>query len=870
MKVIFTAFLANLCLGWVLGNDPVSLVLSTDPTPVTPSTTIKPLPIYPIPPQPIDPGFAPSFSLSPLPPPPSNKEEHKPEAIIDQFNITSKISNRFAKTLITSKVKNPAANANEVVFSVVLPENAFISEFVMEIDGKSYKAYVKEKEEAKAIYDKAVQSGRSAGHVATSVRDSNRFTVSVNVEPEKKVTFLLTYEELLQRRNSQYELVLNVNPGQIVQDMNIEVFVNESRPLQFVRTPSLRTGNEISKSKNELDPKTQIEIINSTSAVATFKPNAMQQKEFAKELGGKENDGLSGQFVLQYDVERESNNGEVLLQDGYFVHFIAPDDLPALPKHIVFVLDTSGSMFGRRIEQLKEAMVSILDQLREGDSFHIIEFNTNVFVWDIDKPERVWADIKNEKEPFEDLLKKEYPSAVPVTKESVAKGKHVIGLLQDDSLTNILSSLETALHVVNVAVKKGKEGGAKQPIVVFLTDGDPTVGNTNTDDITSIVTKINSEKDQVPLFSLSFGDGADKNFLRKISLKNNGFARHIYEGPDAAIQLKEFYKQISSPLLAHITFKYTSEVKDVPKRVFPIYFKGGELVVAGRTKEKTLQCTIIGSHLNGTTELRSVEEKPVGSLERLWAYLTIKQKLEERKVAENKTVLTKEALDLALKYSFVTDVSSLVVVKPNDSSVADTEDASKKHGGSRGGFGYAASMVPMRMSPGAHYYGKSSFLRTSTAFQGLNGPPLMAGQSNYLIPGRRYYHSKPMVATALDPVFDPVIDPVPVPAPLPMPVPIPMVLVKRLPWLSNVLNPNNTLTIKGTLVDLGEHVSILGTENCTGTPKNNTEIGTCTLLSQCPHVYSLLTDFQAYESVSCIVQNNYAGICCPPVTNLVP
>lgn len=97
------------------------------------------------------------------------------------------------------------------------------------------------------------------------------------------------------------------------------------------------------------------------------------------------------------------------------------------------------------------------------------------------------------------------------------------------------------------------------------------------------MTNINTQKDQVPIFSLSFGDGADKSFLRKLSLKNNGFSRHIYEAADSALQLQEFYKQISSPLLSNVNFKYTSNVEAVTKKVFPIYFGGCELVLAGRT-----------------------------------------------------------------------------------------------------------------------------------------------------------------------------------------------------------------------------------------------------------------------------------------------
>jgi hypothetical protein len=74
------------------------------------------------------------------------------------MQIESNVSNRYATTLITSKVRNLKKSAAETTFSVILPENAFISEFEMEIDGKVYKAYVKEKEEAKKIYQQVTNT----------------------------------------------------------------------------------------------------------------------------------------------------------------------------------------------------------------------------------------------------------------------------------------------------------------------------------------------------------------------------------------------------------------------------------------------------------------------------------------------------------------------------------------------------------------------------------------------------------------------------------------------------------------------------------------------------------------------------------------
>lgn len=183
-------------------------------------------------------------------------------------------------------------------------------------------------------------------------------------------------------------------------------------------------------------------------------------------------------------------------------------------------------------------------------------------------------------------------------------------------------------------------------------------------------------KREVPIFSLSFGDGADQNFLRTLSLQNFAFSRHIYEAADAALQLQNFYNQISSPLLTNVTFKYTQDVANVTRTYFPIYFHGGEIVIAGYIGKQPVGCAIDDcitpeitcDSFRGIIHLRPVCRRPVGELERLWAYLTIKQLLDKKDSSENGTGYEQEALRLALRYSFVTQLTSLVVVKPNGTS----------------------------------------------------------------------------------------------------------------------------------------------------------------------------------------------------------
>ncbi|KAJ8930554.1 hypothetical protein NQ314_016635, partial [Rhamnusium bicolor] len=136
--------------------------------------------------------------------------------------MNTKISNRFANTKVVWKLRNIEKQAKMVNFKVVLTETAFITEFVMEIKEKSYKSYIKEKDVAKNIYNEALARGQSAGLVEAKTRDSKEFTVSVNMEPELVAMFSLTYEEMLERVHDQYELVLNICPGQIVQNLDIE------------------------------------------------------------------------------------------------------------------------------------------------------------------------------------------------------------------------------------------------------------------------------------------------------------------------------------------------------------------------------------------------------------------------------------------------------------------------------------------------------------------------------------------------------------------------------------------------------------------------------------------------------------------------
>jgi hypothetical protein len=105
------------------------------------------------------------------------------------------------------------------------------------------------------------------------------------------------------------------------------------------------------------------------------------------------------------------------------------------------------------------------------------------------------------------------------------------------------------------------------PIIVFLTDGEPTVGEVRPNKIQATVRELNSEP-EASIFSLALGNDADFGFLKRLSLRNSGFARKIYEASDTALQLRDFYRQVASPLLANVSFSYQPEHVSLHLRAF--------------------------------------------------------------------------------------------------------------------------------------------------------------------------------------------------------------------------------------------------------------------------------------------------------------
>uniref|UniRef100_A0A8C2QNV0 Inter-alpha-trypsin inhibitor heavy chain H3 n=1 Tax=Cricetulus griseus TaxID=10029 RepID=A0A8C2QNV0_CRIGR len=471
-----------------------------------------------------------------------------PEGVVDGIEVYStkiscKVTSRFAHNVVTTRAVNRADKAKEVSFDVELPKTAFITNFTLTIDGVTYPGNIKEKEVAQKQYEKAVSQGKTAGLVKASGRKLEKFTVSVNVAAGSKVTFELTYEELLKRHKGKYEMYLKVQPKQLVRHFEIDAHIFEPQGISMLDA-------EASFITNDLLGSALTKSFSGKKGHVSFKPSLDQQRSCPTCTDSL----LNGDFTIVYDVNRESP-GNVQVVNGYFVHFFAPQGLPVVPKNIVFVIDISGSMAGRKIQQTRDALLKILDDMKQGDYMNFIMFSTDVTTWK--------------------------DSLVQATPANLEEARTFVRSIRSGGGTNINDGLLRGIRMLTDAREQHLVPERSTSIIIMLTDGDANTGESRPEKIQENVR--NAIEGKFPLYNLGFGNNLNYNFLETMALENHGLARRIYEDSDANLQLQGFYEEVANPLLTNVEVEYPENaILDLTKNNYPHFYDGSEIVVAGR------------------------------------------------------------------------------------------------------------------------------------------------------------------------------------------------------------------------------------------------------------------------------------------------
>src|SRR5215203_2252769 len=299
-------------------------------------------------------------------------------------NVKAEISGFISRVVVTQQFENPFKEKIEAVYAFPLPQNAAVDDMTMIVGERTVRGKILPREEAEAVYEAAKSSGQVAGLL--DQERPNIFTQSVaNILPGEQVKITISYVETLSYVNGAYEFVFPMVvgpryvPGVVKEDRRSTDQVPDASRITPKSPPAgMRSGHDISLEVS-LDAGLIVDTIESkTHPVDILRPDVRSARLRLKESSTIPNKD----FILRYDIAGKAIQDAVLThrseRGGYFTMILQPPDRvtaeDVMPKELVFVLDTSGSMGGFPIEKAKETMKLALNSLYPSDTFNLITF----------------------------------------------------------------------------------------------------------------------------------------------------------------------------------------------------------------------------------------------------------------------------------------------------------------------------------------------------------------------------------------------------------------------------------------------------------------------------------------------------------------
>jgi Ca-activated chloride channel family protein len=562
----------------------------------------------------------------PLPVP---RPQMLPSALpVKSIKLGTKITSQIATTRVEQIFRNDTAYTLEGTYFFPIPETASIVEFAIWENGKKLVGEVRSREEARRIYDEIVRRQRDPGlleYAGKNLFQASIFPIPPNSDKKLELVFsqvlnaesgTVAYRYPLGTGRNLWRRAANENarPG-----MQIQQFGTISGKIEIVGKESVR---------NIYSPTHQIEINKKgeTGATVSFETNS-NDNDFQLFYGLSNND-----FGMSLVTYREPG------KDGYFLLQLSPKDNVSerelINKDIVFVLDTSGSMADEgKMEKARAALLFGIRGLREGDRFNVINFAGE-----------------------EHLMESKMISADSAGKK---RGEEFVGKLAPNGGTNINDAIRAGLRQF--------DSSDRPKMLVFMTDGLPTVGESNVESIIRNSREIKVEN--LRLFAFGVGYDVNTQLLDKLAAENSGAAEYIEPKENLEIKVSNFFTKVNSPVLTDLEMDFGAVETDFlyPRKLTDV-FKGTQLTLIGRYKN--------ASHLeNITLRLRGKSGRetrdfnyanldfPLRSeqnefLPRLWATRRVGWLVEQiRSNGENKE-LRDEIVQLGTRFGIVTPYTS--------------------------------------------------------------------------------------------------------------------------------------------------------------------------------------------------------------------
>lgn len=305
----------------------------------------------------------------------------------------------------------------------------------------------------------------------------------------------------------------------------------------------------------------------------------------------------------------------------------------SIDKDIIFVLDTSGSMRGEKIEQCRAAIEYCLTQLNPGDRFNIVTFGTEV------------ASFRQ--------------TPVPRSSKTSAAAQSFVESIIARGRTNIGGALAKSLA--------GEPQPGRPRIVIFLTDGTPTAGEQNADKILKNIPQWNTSNSRV--FVVGVGDDVNAHLLDKLAESTNGTSEYITPEEEIDVKVATLYDRLSHPVLTNVKVDFGELATDsVYPKMLPALFKASEFMIFGRYRGGGRHSVSVSGLLNGVeTKYTRTTDFPQDATDDsyefvapLWAARNIGFLLQEIRLHGENEELLKEVVRLSKKFGIVTEYTEFL------------------------------------------------------------------------------------------------------------------------------------------------------------------------------------------------------------------
>ncbi|MFK7789317.1 MAG: VIT and VWA domain-containing protein [Phycisphaeraceae bacterium] len=581
-----------------------------------------------------------------IPPTQADQEPTLVPMPLKHTDVKASVTGYIATVDVQQQFHNPFDSKIEAVYQFPLPQDAAVSEFVMEVgppdDRRQIRGIIREKQEAERIYNQARAQGFNAS-LLSQIRP-NLFEQKVaNIEPGKQIDINIRYFNTLGYADGWYSFTFPMvvgpryNPPGSIDPVNavandkgrLSGQTNNGTSISYLR-PTERSGHDINVTL-DIDAGVSIEEAKCLTHTVSAKNLSNSPNQIRVNLSP--NDTIPNKdFVFAFRVAGKQMKSGLVTHtdaqgDNYFTLMLYPPaDLKQLdrqPMEMVFVLDCSGSMSGEPMQQSKDAMTHALKQLRPTDTFQVIRFSNNASSLG--------------------------PKPLPATPENIKRALRYVDGLSGSGGTQMIEGIKAALDFPH--------DRERYRVVTFLTDG--YIGNEK-----QILSEMNQRIGEARVFSFGVGSSTNRFLLDRMAKVGRGASAYLLPDVSGKDIMDLYFDRISHPALTDLSISYgAAQVSEVYPQRIPDLLVGRPVILTGKYTGDLSDIRITGTagRRDLTLAINANKRATHPALAQVWARRKIADLMDTMTVQGNNE-LQPVVLSTALQYNLVSAYTSFLAV----------------------------------------------------------------------------------------------------------------------------------------------------------------------------------------------------------------